>query len=324
MRTQGPGASRARGSLLRCPPGHALGRWPSQHPNAETHIHAHTCEQMHVCTHTCAYNHMHAHTRAHNAHTHAQRNARAIMHTQARTHTCTHISMRARAHTCSAHSNMCKHGCTHKHASHACTHVYMHPCACMCALICTHMDTRAHTSHTCMYVHTHERTCAHTPTHALTDTHTHSGRSGDRAEASTGPRALSCSGTCQPPAPPHPQPGCRLWAASSSARAASQGQLTSSARTQESLRLQKVPEDSAAPRPSLANGRRRCQWNEGLGPEEAGDAPAATQRWLSPPAPHPTESLHPRRRASAPRPAPTEAGLGGRSQALAVGDQITK
>lgn len=238
--------------------------------------------------------------------------------------------MRARAHTCSAHSNMCKHGCTrartctYKHASHACTHVYMHPCACMCALICTHMDTRAHTSHTCMYVHTHERTCAHTPTHALTDTHTHSGRSGDRAEASTGPRALSRSGACQPPAPPHPQPGRRLWAASSSARAASQGQLTSSARTQESLRLQKVPEDSAAPRPSLANGRRRCQWNEGLGPEEAGDAPAATQRWLSPPAPHPTESLHPRRRASAPQPAPTEAGLGGRSQALAVGDQITK
>lgn len=283
---------------------------------ARTRAHTTTCMRTHVHTmhtYTCTEKRTrnHAHTGAH-AHMHAYKHAC----------TCTHML--------SALTNMCKHGCTcartctYKHASHACTHVYMHPCACMCALMCTHMDTRAHTSHTCMYVHTHERTCAHTPTHALTDTHTHSGRSGDRAEASTGPRALSRSGACQPPAPLHPQPGRRLWAASSSARAASQGQLTSSARTQESLRLQKVPEDSAAPRPSLANGRRRCQWNEGLGPEEAGDAPAATQRWLSPPAPHPTESLHPRRRASAPQPAPTEAGLGGRSQALAVGDQITK
>lgn len=252
------------------------------------------------------------------------------MHTQARTHTCTHISMRARAHTCSAHSQTCANTDAHVHAhAHTSTHhmhAHMYTCTRVhaCVRSCAHTWTHVHTPHTpaCTCIHMNARARTHPHTHS--DTHTHSGRSGDRAEASTGPRALSRSGACQPPAPAHPQPGRRLWAASSSARAVSQGQLTSSARTQESLRLQKVPEDSAAPRPSLANGRRRCQWNEGLGPEEAGDAPAATQRWLSPPAPHPTESLHPRRRASAPRPAPTEAGLGGRSQALAVGDQITK
>lgn len=117
-----------------------------------------------------------------------------------------------RTYMCSAHSHTCKHkrGCTR--ALHTCNHTcacimcmdactHVHPCACIYTFMCTHMPAHtnacAHTpSDTCMHVHTHtrEHTCAH------------SGRSGRKAEASTGPWALSSSGAHQPH-PRTPQPG---------------------------------------------------------------------------------------------------------------------
>lgn len=144
----GPGERRPAGQR-----GSGAGWHPP--PNAQLHIHTHTC--MHNCTHACT--HM------------CMQTARGHMHAHVHKHPCTHACARTHRDT-----RICAYPRTHTHAAtqtQPCTFMRAHAHICACSRI--HMHAWTHTriyTHECPPPRGHRHTHACTHKHLCTLTHT--------------------------------------------------------------------------------------------------------------------------------------------------------